>query len=198
MLSFGIHNVEPIKITLREGVTNQEIVDILNSKLKSFHKELFLNKAKDKQGYLFPDTYFFYPLTTTDEIFNTLSDNFIRRTKILNSEINQSGKKLSDIVTMASIVEKESHGKDDAQLISGVLWHRIRVGMPLQVDVDKSTYTAVGLPSHPISNPGLFSIEASLRPIDSSYLYYLHDKNGVVHFAVTFAEHKKNINRYLK
>ena len=194
----GNHNVNPIKITFKEGITNEEMATILADKLPGFRRDLFLTNIDTKQGYLFPDTYSFYPLTTTEEIVNTLSSNFKKRISLLNSKINSSGKSLSDIVTMASILEKEAAGKDDAPIISGILWNRIKMGMPLQVDAAMSTYKTKGLPDEPISNPGLSTIDASLNPISSTYLFYLHDKNGVVHFSKTYQEHKLNINRYLK
>ena len=197
-ISRGYHKVEPIKVTLREGLTNEQIVIVLASKLPDFPKDLFLSKVNDKQGYLFPDTYFFFPLDTVDEIIEKLSNNFNNKIKNLSFSINSSDKNLSEIITMASILEGEAGGKEDIEIISGILWKRISLGMPLQVDIDKSTYTTKGLPLKPLNNPGLLSIKAALNPVNSSYLYYLHDKNGKVHFAKSFEEHKRNINNYLR
>ncbi len=197
-VSRGHHNIEPIKITIREGLTNEEIALLLADKLAGFRKDLFLSEVSGKQGYLFPDTYFFYPLDTAPEFIEKLSNNFDSRIKSLQSSIKQSGKSLKEIITMASILEGEAGGEKDIEMISGILWKRISIGMPLQVDIDKSTYTVKGLPSNPLNNPGLMSIKAAINPINSSYLYYLHDKNGNVHFAKTFEEHKKNIAIYLK
>jgi UPF0755 protein len=194
----GHHNIEPIKITLREGLTNDEIASLLADKLSGFRKDLFLTDVNGKQGYLFPDTYFFFPLDTADEIDQKLSNNFDSKTKNLSSEISKSGKSQKEIITMASILEGEAGGKEDVGIISGILWKRILLGMPLQVDIDKSTYTTKGLPDEPLNNPGLSSINAAINPIDSPYLYYLHDKDGKVHYAVTFEEHKRNIANYLK
>jgi len=193
-LSRGKHNIEPIKITIKEGFTNEEIAVLLADKLAGFRKDLFLNEALNKQGYLFPDTYFFYPLDTTEEIVEKLSDNFINKTKGLNF----NSKQMDDIIIMASILEKEANGDVDINIISGILWKRISISMPLQVDVEKTTYETKGLPPKPINNPGLDAIRASLNPADSSYLYYLHDKNGKVYYARTYEEHMNNINRYLK
>jgi len=193
----GKHNIEPIKVTIREGLTNLQIADILINKLPDFDKEKFLNVTKDKQGYLFPDTYFFFPLDTTDEIIVKLSNNFDFKIKNIYT-FDFKNKSLSDIITMASILEGEASGQEDIGIISGILWKRISMGMPLQVDVDKSTYEDKGLPKKPLNNPGLDSIKASLNPIDSKYLYYLHDKNGTVHYGMTFEEHKLNIKKYLK
>ena len=192
----GNYNLKPTKVTIREGLTNEQIAAILSLKLVGFDKELFLSLTKDKQGYLFPDTYFLFPLDQSDEIVKQLSDNF--NNKIESLEIKESGKSLSDIVTMASILEGEANGEEDIRIISGILWKRISLGMLLQVDVDKGTYANKGLPLKPLNNPGLTSIKAALNPEASSYLYYIHDKNGKVHFASTYEEHKRNINNYLK
>jgi UPF0755 protein len=197
-LSRGHHNIEPIKVTIREGLTNEEIADLLANKLAGFRRDLFLTGGQGKQGYLFPDTYFFFPLDTAQELVDKLSNNFENRIKNLNPTIISSGKNLSDIIIMASILEGEAGGKEDIAIISNILWKRISLGMFLQVDTEKSTYTTKGLPSKPLNNPGLLSIRSAINPIDSPYLYYLHDKNGEVHFARTFEEHKRNIANYLK
>jgi UPF0755 protein len=198
MLAQGKHNVEPIRLTFKEGFTNEDMAALLAEKLPAFRKDLFLSDPRSKQGYLFPDTYFLFPLTTSEEILAELSSNFNRRIAPLRQAIADSNRSLSEIIIMASLIEKEAQGKADASLISGILWKRITKGMPLQVDADRYTYTAKGLPKNPISNPGLASITAAVYPVDSPYLYYLHDKNGVVHFAVTYSEHLENIKRYLK
>ena len=70
--------------------------------------------------------------------------------------------------------------------------------MPLQVDSAPLTYKVKGLPVGPICNPGMESIKASIHPIASNYLYYLHDQDGMIHYAKTFAEHKINKLKYLK
>ncbi len=195
-LGRGNHKIEPIKITIREGLNNIEIADLLANKLAGFRRDLFLAQTENKQGYLFPDTYFFFPRDTTDEIVSKLSNNFNQRIK--NLEIDISDKSLSEIIIMASILEGEANGKDDIEVIAGILWKRINLGMPLQVDVDKTTYQNKGLPITPLNNPGLLSIESAINPVSSSYLYYLHDKNGNVHYAINFEEHKRNISKYLK
>jgi UPF0755 protein len=194
----GYHKVTQIKVTIIEGSTNEEIANLLADKLTGFHKDLFLSEANAKQGYLFPDTYFFFPQDTREEIVEKLSNNFKNKIKSISSSINSSGKSLSDIIIMASILEREASGKDDAGVISGILWKRISLGMPLQVDADMTTYKTKGLPEQPLNNPGLAFINTALNPVKSPYLYYLHDKNGKVHYAVTFEEHKRNIANYLK
>jgi UPF0755 protein len=194
----GHHNISPIKITLREGITNKGISDVFVYRLPNFDKEKFLELTAMNQGYLFPDTYFIYPLDTVEEIIKKLEVNFEKRIDSVSTEINQSGKNLSDVIIMASILEGEASGKEDIGIISGILWKRISLGMPLQVDIDKATYKEKGLPENPLNNPGLISIKAAAEPISSSYLYYLHDKNGKVHFAKSYDEHRVNIRNYLK
>ena len=192
----GHNNVEPVRVTIREGLTNDEIASLLDSRFPNFNKQLFIAKSSEKQGYLFPDTYYLYQLDTVDEIIQKLSSNFKNRISSLN--LLKSNKSLSDAIIMASILEGEASGKEDVRIISGILWKRISLGMPLQVDIDRSTYTTKGLPLNPLNNPGLVTINAALDPLDSPYLYYLHDKNGKVHYASTYAEHRQNITNYLK
>ena len=185
-----------VKITIPEGFNVKEIGDLAFSKLKNFNKEDFLTKAKE--GYLFPDTYFFFSSDNEEDVLKYLSDNFERKIKQVLSEIASSGKSESEIIIMASIIEKEAKGDADRGYISGILWNRIKKNMPLQVDAAMETYKTKGLPMNPICNPGMESIKASIYPIVSNYLYYLHDKNGMIHYAKTFEEHKKNKLRYLK
>ncbi len=194
----GHHNIEPIRVTIKEGLKNEDIASLLTNKFVDFNKNLFLTQVEGKQGYLFPDTYFLYPLDTVEEIINKLSTNFENRIKNVKPLIVSNGKNLPEIITMASILQGEASGISDIYIISGILWKRISLGMPLQVDVAKSTYDTKGLPSNPINNPGLLAIKAAIEPLDSSYLYYLHDKNGKVHYAVTYEEHKRNIDNYLR
>jgi UPF0755 protein len=93
-------------------------------------------------------------------------------------------------------------GNGDREIISGILWRRLANGMPLQVDADPDTYKTKGLPANPICNPGLDSIKAAIYVLKMHnlppYLYYLHDKNGTIHYAKTFAEHNANIKKYLR
>ncbi|MCX6754202.1 MAG: endolytic transglycosylase MltG [Candidatus Nomurabacteria bacterium] len=197
-ISRGHHNVEPIKVTLKEGITKNNMAKILADKIPNFNTDLFLNDPRSKEGYLFPDTYFFYSLSSTDEIITDITANFQKRINSIDKDIKSGNHSLSDIITMASILEKEAGGKNDIAIISGILWKRIQLGMPLQVDAAPDTYRAAGLPESPIGNPGLLSIKAALHPQVSGYLFYLHDKEGNVHYAVDFNEHRSNIVKYLK
>jgi len=101
-------------------------------------------------------------------------------------------------MVMASILEKELKIKEDKEIASGLLWKRIRVGMPLQVDAFMWTYQNRGLPEFPIANPGLDSIKAALSPKDSPYWYYLSTPEGKTIFSKTLEEHNIAKAKYLK
>ena len=191
-------HLAPIKVTIPEGFDNIQIADAFSQKLPAFNKEKFLNLTKDKEGYLFPDTYFFFSNANENDTLKYLTDDFNKKIKPILSEIDSSGKSEKEILTMASIIEREAKGDADRGYVSGILWNRINKSMPLQVDADQDTYKTKGLPDNPICNPGVLAIEAAIHPVVSNYLYYLHDKNGVIHYAKTFAEHKHNKKLYLK
>lgn len=197
-LNTGRYGIEPIKIVIREGLDNKEIGEILEKEIIDFNKDLFLEEVSDKEGYLFPDTYFFYPTESQGEIIDEMVTNFNKKIEEFKDLIEISKRTREEIIIMASILEGEAGGGEDINLISGILWKRLDKNMLLQVDVDRGTYKKIGLPEKPLNNPGLMSIEASLNPISSNYYYYLHDKNGQVHFAKDYDEHRLNIQKYLK
>jgi len=194
----GERHLAPIKITIPEGFTKEEIANLTEINLPAFNKQEFLVLAKDREGYLFPDTYFFFSNATASDVFKSLSDNFEKKVSPLRPDISESKKKETDIINMASIIEKESKGEGDRSMISGILWKRISIGMALQADAAPETYDRRGLPRRPIANPGVSSIRAAIFPKSSPYLYYIHDKTGDIHYARNFAEHRQNIERYLK
>ncbi len=197
-ISKGEHHMAPIAITIPEGFDRFQIADTFASQLVNFNKDQFLLKTKGLEGYLFPDTYFFLTTDTDREIIKSITANFEKKIMSLRFEITASKKTEQEIMTMASIIEREAKGNADRGFISGILWRRITVGMPLQVDAAPETYKTRGLPKSPICNPGLAAIKAALYPQKSSYLYYLHDKNGNVHYAKSFTEHLQNVQKYLK
>ena len=194
-------NAEPegtIKVTIPEGFNVLDISNTFVSKLPNFNKDQFLLEAIKKEGYLFPDTYFFFITDNEKDVLKSMGDNFGKRIMPVRSQIELSGKTEKDIIIMASIIERESKGDNDREVISGILWRRLVIGMPLQVDTDPSTYKTKGLPKNPICNPGMEAINAAIHPKISNYLYYLHDKDGNIHYAKTFAEHVLNKKKYLK
>jgi UPF0755 protein len=191
-------NLAPVKVTIPEGFNNQEIADLFSTKLRNFDKNKFLEDAKLEQGYLFPDTYFFFTSDDEQKVLDYMKSNFEKRIKTIQKDLDSANRTEKSIITMASIIEKEAKGDSDRAIISGILWNRIAKNMPLQVDADMWTYKNRGLPVSPICNPGLEAIKAAIYPVKSSYLYYLHDANGGIHFAKTFEEHKLNKAKYLK
>jgi UPF0755 protein len=201
-ISRGEHHMAYMSVTIPEGFDVSQIADTFSSKLTNFNKNKFLEIAKAKEGYLFPDTYFFLNTDTEKEVLKSMANNFDKKIEPLMLSIIASGKTEKEILIMASIIEGEAkgeiNGQSDREFISGILWRRISIGMPLQVDVAPDTYKTRGLPSSPIGNPGLLSIKASISPEKSPYLYYLHDKDGNIYYAKSFAEHQMNIKKYLK
>lgn len=210
-----------VRLTIPEGSHNRDIAAIIQSKIPDFDVERFLELAEAKEGYLFPDTYWAFPSVTPEYLIAMMEENFDQQIAELQEQIDNSERPLEDIITMASIIEKEAFAGNyrEHQIISGILWKRIRIGMPLQVDapfkylLDKAsseltladlredspynTYTRKGLPIGPINNPGLLAIRAALNPEESPYLFYLHDQSGTIHYAVDHLGHVANKRRYL-
>lgn len=175
-------------------------------------------KDSNIEGYLFPDTYEVIPGTDAKDIVKKMLSNFDQKlTQDLRNDIENQKKTIFDIVTMASMIEKEVKTIEDKKIVSGILWKRISIGMPLQVDatvvyvlghepslddlqIDSSynTYKYYGLPKGPISNPGLDSLVAAIYPVKTDYLYYLSAPSGQTIFSKTFADHVKAIRKYLK
>lgn len=220
-ITHGQLDIVPVKITIPEGLSSFDIADILSNKFPSFDKKIFLSliKTQNLEGYLFPDTYFFMPDMTEAQIIKLMNDNFKEKIKAVNQDIKNFGKTESDVIKMASILEEEARTVESREVIAGILWKRISIRMPLQVDssfkyingkttatltsddlkIDSpyNSYTNRGLPPTPISNPGLDAIMAAINPIKTPYLYFLTDKNGNMHYATTFEEHVANKLKYL-
>ena len=194
----GERHLAPVKVTIPEGFNVLDISNAFVSKLPNFNKDNFLLEGEIKEGYLFPDTYFFLSTDNEQDVLKSMSNNFEKKILPIRPQIVSSGKTEKEIIIMASIIERESKGDIDREFISGILWKRINLGVPLQVDAAMETYKTKGLPKNPICNPGMKSIEAAIHPKISDYLYYLHDKDGNIHYAKTFAEHLLNKERYLK
>ena len=184
----GDYKVETAKITIPEGYAAGDIAgELQKSKLVSFRVPTFLDLAEEKEGRLFPDTYFFSLGATEAEIVKIMTDNFFSRV----------GKISGENLIIASILEKEVRSKEDKRLVAGVLLKRLKEGMRLQVDSVPETYDRTGLPDNPISNPGLESIEAAKEPQNSPYWYYLSGKDGITRYSETFEKHKANKAKYL-
>ena len=172
-------------VTIPEGFTSGQI----HQKLKNIIASDQAILARE-EGYLFPDTYVIPYGLELNKVIELMKDNFNQKT---------AGLKITpQAMVMASILEKELKIKEDKEIASGLLWKRIRVGMPLQVDAFMWTYQNRGLPEFPIANPGLDSIKAALSPKDSPYWYYLSTPEGKTIFSKTLEEHNIAKAKYLK
>lgn len=211
----------PTKVTIPEGVNSKTLASIFKNKIPTLDQGILEQMAKAKEGYLFPDTYFFPPVVTEEDIINRLSTAFeIQVRKKFADSIEKSDHSFEEIITMASILEEEVRTTEDRRMVADLLWRRIEEGMPLQVDATLAyingktsaemtlkdlkqdnpynTYTNKGLPPGPISNPGIDAIEAALNPLPNKYVFYLSDKDGITHFSKTLDEHNKLKKKYLR
>jgi UPF0755 protein len=190
--------IPPIRITFPEGSTNTEMAALIHAQFSDLAESDFIAAGASGQGYLFPDTYVFAAGDTQDSIIVRLRSTFDKRIATIEHQIRASGHSLGDIVTMASILEAETKTPEDRRIVAGILWKRLAIGMALQVDAAPETYKTLGLPRSPIDNPGLDAVLAAAEPTKTKYLYYLTGSDGRMHYAVTFAEHQANLERYLK
>ncbi len=218
-------------VTIPEGFTAAQIAGRLEEAgigpAQSFHREfmratLVIDGARTKslEGFLFPSTYLAPLGATPAQVANMLTSQFFkelpadaaRRARALRVSVPQA-------VTVASLVEREAKSEQDRPRIARVIYNRLRLGMPLQVDATieyalpkhkselsfadlkiespYNTYAHAGLPPTPIANPGLPSLEAALHPWESDDLYYVYCGNGRHAFAKTLAEHQANVARCL-
>ncbi len=218
-IAHGQTGIQPVSVTVPEGMYSREIADVIRVRIPEFDAETFVSLAKSREGYLFPETYLFSPDVTPEQVIAAMTKTFEEHIEPFSEEILASGKTLHEIVTMASILEREARKLETKKIVSGILWERIKIGMALQVDavfgyiLNKSgyapsfddlkidspynTYVHRGLPPGPISNPGLESIQAALEPTPSPYLYYLTGADGAMYYAETFDKHVAN-RKYLK
>ncbi len=179
--------------------------------------------APDLEGYLFPSTYRVTHRTTAEQLCRMMTTEFRKRWTALGGV-----KRAADthkIVTLASLVEKETAVSQERPLVAAVFTNRLRLDMPLQCDpttvyaallenryqgvIHKSdlasanpynTYAHAGLPPGPIANPGLSSLAAALHPADADYLYFVAkpDGSGTHHFSSTLSEHDQAVSAYRK
>lgn len=213
------HGTLDIWITIPEGQRALEIAENLRRHMPNYDAS-WDEKLAQNEGYLFPDTYLFPRDSSVDTIISIMRNNFDSKYKSVN---NRTAYSRGDLITVASLVEREARHPADRPLIASVIYNRLSLGMALQVDatvqyakgqihgnwwppVTQDEYTGVksayntylnpGLPPTPISNPGLSSLEAAANPADTNYLYYITDKNGINRYAETLAEHQANIKKY--
>lgn len=214
----GKFHLVTFKATIPEGWSSAQIAEYIKINLKDFDAATFLKLARKEEGYLFPDTYFVSPAIKPDVFIDMMKNNFDEKIKKAYG-IATSTHNLKEIITMASILEEEARTTESRQVVAGILWKRLSLGMPLQVDSTflyingKTTYELTAddlkinspyntykykdLPPGPISNPGLDAINSALNPIETKYLYFLSSKSGKMYYATTFEQHKRNKELYL-
>lgn len=170
------------------------------------------------EGYLFPDSYELGSTPSAHTLIQNMLTNFTQRVNQANlvPAYAREGLTLHQGLTLASIVEREAKAPQDRPIIAQVFLKRLAIGMPLESDVTVdyasqltglpfsttlnspyNTYAQAGLPPGPICNPGLSTMEAVAHPAATNYLYFIADKNGVVHYAQTAQEHEANVQKYL-
>ncbi len=217
-------------VRIPEGYRKEQIAELLMKTLgwTEEERERWVTvdtetSANEKEGVYFPDIYLIPTDQSTAEVAARLKERFTHETKLLREEALASGIDWEEALIIASLIERESNGRDDQELIAGIIMNRLEDGMPLGIDAtlqyirgesgawwpvpqseDKylespyNTYFRPGLPPHPIANPSLESIAAAIRPSATSCLYYLHDYDGEIHCSTNYRAHVANVNRYLK
>ncbi|MBN1227305.1 MAG: endolytic transglycosylase MltG [Deltaproteobacteria bacterium] len=227
--------VKTYSLTIPEGFTAEQIAHSLEAKAL-MNKEKFIELVTDKnvaasyningpglEGYLFPDTY----IISKDMEGRDLIDIMVRRFKrVFKEEVGRQesteGQSLSEreIVTLASIVEKETASPEERPLIASVFLNRLKRGMRLESDPTViyglkefdgdltrknlltpnpyNTYIIYGLPPGPIGNPGRGSLKAAINPAKTNYLYFVSKNNGTHYFSGTLSEHNRAVYKYQK
>lgn len=171
------------------------------------------------EGYLFPDTYRFRSNVSAQEVVETMVSTLKRRMSeqgivLPESGVFENGLTTHELITLASIVQREVLLPEEMKVVAGIFYTRMQIGMALQADStvnyitgkkdpgvtladsriesEYNTYTVLGLPPGPISNPGIDAIAATLDPTDTDYLYFLTSPEGKVYYGRTFDEHISN------
>lgn len=219
---------QDVWVTIPEGLRTEEIAELFSKQeLSAFDKAKFLSLAENSEGRLFPDTYLVPKEITAEKVFDLLTTTFHQKVEVgLQTELAADGRDIDEILTFASLVQREGRSETDMRTIAGVIQNRIDIGMKLDIDATLSylrgydstakswwsaptidlknstspynTYLYPGLPPAPIANPGLDAIQAVLDPISNDYLFYLHAPDGTAYYATTLTEHTTNVNRYLR
>ncbi len=198
-----------------------------NKELTAFDRAEFVKLTEDLEGQLFPDTYLIPREVTAQAVVNMLTSTFEKKVgRELPEFVQLTQEEQNKTLILASLLQREGRGSQEMKHIAGILTNRLDKKMPLQVDatlqyakgydaqektwwpyptmVDRktpslfNTYQNLGLPPRPICNPGIVAIEAALSPQTTTDLYYIHDNQGVIHYARTLDEHNRNISTYLR
>lgn len=220
-------------VTIPEGYSLTQIAEVLAAQQVTDMNE-FTRLARDRafistlgieadslEGYLFPETYSFAKGTKAREVIKTMVDGLHR---VWDAELQEQAARmkmtLHQVLTLASVIEKETGAKDERELIAAVFHNRLRKKIPLQSDptviyglpafdgnIHKrdlsvvspyNTYRVQGLPPGPIASPGAHSLRAALFPAQATYLYFVSRNDGTHQFSSTLAEHNQAVEKYQK
>jgi UPF0755 protein len=210
--------VQVYRVTIPEGLTLEQTAQVIGEETSVSAEEFaeaarrtdygyaFLEGARTTEGFLFPKTYEFEEGTTARQMVNRLLEQYLIETQGLDFEAaeRRTGLNEYELITVASMIERESANDAERPLVASVIYNRLEEGMPLQIDatiqyalgenrerlsiqdtqIDSpyNTYQNRGLPPGPIASPSLGSIEAALNPADTNYLYYVIRPGGGEHF----------------
>lgn len=218
---------EDVWITFPEGWRSEQMIEYLENSNMSWKEEDYpLTGWRDAEGMLFPETYLVPKDASLDDIKKLMLTTFNQKiTPKMLEDAKKAGLSLNQVVTIASLVEREAKHNVDRPLIAGVILNRLKDGMKLDIDATVqyaigfttrdgwwtkeltladlkfsspyNTYLNPGLPPSPICNPGLAAINAVIYPTKSNYLYYVAGKDGVTHYASDFSGHQRNISQFL-
>ncbi|MEI8230213.1 MAG: endolytic transglycosylase MltG [Candidatus Peregrinibacteria bacterium] len=218
-------------VIIPEGLRKEQVADRLAAALgwDQMKRDAFLVVPIQRpydlaDGFYFPDTYLIPTDETVTQVANRFMNRFNENFAPYVEGFRKANIKADTALKIASIIQKEAGGQNDMPLIAGILWNRLLIKMPLEIDatlqyargdtgsgywapitpaakaIDSpfNTYKFKGLPPSPISNPGLDAIDAVLHSTETQCLFYLHDHNRNIHCAETYAEHLNNIDTYLR
>jgi UPF0755 protein len=178
-------------------------------------------KVVSYEGYFFPDTYRVYKDAKLEDVLNKVFTNLEKKiTDEMRTEMNKQGKNLFQVLTMASIVEREANNATDMRLVADIFWRRHAKNWALQscasvnyvtgknvpyislddqkIDSPYNTYKYPGLPLGPVGNPGITAIKATLYPKTNSHWYFMTGKDGKMYYATTLDQHNSNVYNYLR
>jgi len=215
---------ELMRPTLEEAELDSDKFMSLTSQASSWVEDYdFLSdapKGASLEGYIFPDTYFVDKSTTEEGFVKKTLNNFDKKlSQAIRDDIASQGKTIFEVVTLASIIEREVPKKADKKMVADIFIKRLEDGIGLQsdatvnyvtgkglaqpsysdleIDSPYNTYKYRGLPPGPISNPGIDSIEAVVYPTENDYYYFLTTPEGDVIYSVDYQEHLDNKIKYL-
>lgn len=229
----GLTNVEVAKVLEENEIVTQEafftaLNELINDQELIASYEFLTDNALDVpidealfQGYLFPDTYRFYQETTAEAVIRKMIKRFDEKLNTdMRAKIKELNKSIHEVITLASIVEKEAGLDQDRRLIADIFWDRLTINWALQSDATVNyilntsklqptfedtrtpspynTYLHSGLPPGPINSPSLSAISATLDPIENDYCCFLVTPDEVNIFSKTIEEHNQNKAKYLK